>query len=104
METASNDLKSHPAGDESERQNLNASSQDSRQYAANVEHPSIDVYADDVCLITETITPSSGSSDHNRSDKSKGSIWVDYSHDKPSSYKASSSMSLIMFKRKCLIV
>jgi len=72
VETASNDLKSHPAGDESERQNLNASSQDSRQYAANVEHPSIDIYADDVCLITETISPSSGRSDHNRSDKSKG--------------------------------
>ena len=91
-ETVSSGLKSHPAGDESERQNLNAASQDSLQYAANVEHPSIDAYADNVCLITEKIIPSSGSGDLNRSDRSRGNIFAGYSHNKASPYKMSSSI------------
>jgi len=71
LESSSDGCESQLVGGETEGQYLNSVSQASLQYAANVEYPSSDANRDDICLITETIIPSSGSSDQSRNDENK---------------------------------
>ena len=74
VESSSDARESQLDGDETERQYLNTVSQGSLQYAANVEYPSNSTNGDDICLITETIIPTSGSGDQTRNDEEKGNI------------------------------
>ena len=74
VESSSDDRESQLVGNETEGQYLNSVSQGSLQYTANVKYPSNDANRDDICLITETIIPSSGSSDQSRNDENKGII------------------------------